>query len=120
MKRILQAASAMKRSVIAWAVFSAFGLLGMGVLGLGLYYAVYPVLGPHYGDPNRWSGDWVWPAMIWTGLLWPLSFLLAGALHGRLQRRGAAPWLRRLAYALVLWLGALLVWWLALLGRGPA
>lgn len=102
-----------KKSVIAWLGFTLFGFLGMGIAGAGLYYVVSPVLSPAYGDLNSWNGDWVWPATISAGMLWPVSFLIAGVVNARLSQH-VALWNRRLIYCLILWSGAVLAWWFIL------
>lgn len=101
---------AIKWSVVGFVATLVLGLLGMGGLGAALYYACYPVLAPFYGNPNSdWSGDWVWSAMIWAGMLWSLSFLVAGWLNLQLvPHLSALP--RAIVYVAVLWLGALAVW----------
>ena len=68
----------MKRSYVAALVTAALGLLSMGFLGAALYALALPVLWPLYGDPDRWSGDNVWPAMIGAGVLWSISFVVGG------------------------------------------
>lgn len=72
---------AIKGSLIAFAVMLVLSFLSMGFLGAALYYACYPVLALFYGNPNNWSGDWVWPAVIAAGMLWSVSFLAAGRLN---------------------------------------
>jgi hypothetical protein len=90
------------------------GLLSVGLLGAGLYYAVYPVLSPFYGDPNDWHGDWVWPALISAGMGWSLSFIAAGLLNLRLEKSGWRAVSRRAVYVAMLWLGAGLMWFMIL------
>lgn len=102
----------MKRSIIAAIVVAALGFFSMGFLGLLLYYPVYPLLAPFYGNINYWMGDDVWPAIIAAGVFWSLSFLVAGAVYRRQERAGVARGWRRFCYVLVLWLGAALVWFL--------
>ena len=104
----------MKRSYVAALVTAALGLLSMGFLGAALYALALPVLWPLYGDPDRWSGDNVWPAMIGAGVLWSISFVVAGRINRRLEQAGWSPWPRRGIYVLVLWLGAALSWILQL------
>ena len=64
----------------AWAALAAgaLGLLGMGVLGLGLYYAVAFALQSDYPDLDTADGDWIWPALIVVGMVWSVAFLAAG------------------------------------------
>lgn len=78
----------MQRSIIAFATVIALNFLSMGMLGLVLYYVTYPVLFPIYGDINDWRGDWVWPTVLVAGWAWACSFLLAGYINLRLERRG--------------------------------
>lgn len=100
----------MKWSLVAFAVTLVLGFLSMGALGAALYYACYPVFAPFYGSLNDWRGDWVWPATIWTGMLWSVSFLAAGALNRQLHTQGISAPSRTVAYVAVLWLGALVIW----------
>ncbi len=100
----------MKRSIIAAVAVAVLGFLSMGILGFVLYYAVYPLLAPFYGNINYWLGDDVWPSTIAAGVLWSLSFLVAGAVHRRQERAGVARGWRRFCYVLILWLGAALLW----------
>lgn len=116
MRGLLSSLSTIKRSLVAGIVVAGLGLLSMGALGGGLYYAAYPILVPFFGDPNDWRGDWVWPAMILAGTVWSLSFPVAGYLNHSLKVRGYVPGFRRVVYVLVLWLGALLCWVLLLGG----
>lgn len=117
MKPIFAIGAAIKWSIAAFAIAFALGLFSMGVLGLALYYPVYPMLAPFYGDPNDWHGDWVWPTIIVAGMGWSFSFLAAGLLNWRLGRAGWRPLYRRLVYAAMLWLGAAVIWWLLLWGQ---
>lgn len=104
----------MKRSLIAFALALVLSFLSMGALGGLLYYACYPLFAPFYGDLNGWRGDWVWPATIGAGMLWSLSFLVAGWVGVR-WLGGARAVFRNSVYCLVLWLGAALSWALMLL-----
>lgn len=106
----MSAILAMKWSFVCFVATLALGFIGMGLLGAALYYACYPVLAPFYGNPdNDWSGDWIWSAMIWAGMLWSFSFLVAGWLNLQLiPHLSTLP--RALIYGVVLWLGALMVW----------
>lgn len=104
----------MKRSLIAFGLALVLGLLGMGALGMALYYPVAPVLAWRFAGLDDWHGDWVWPALIGVGMGWSFGFLLAGWVNLRLQAR---PWpaaIRRGAYLAVLWGWALALWWLTL------
>ena len=101
-------------STVAFAGFLVLGLLSMGLLGAVLYYPVAPLLRLRFPAQDEWRGDWVWPAVIGVGMAWSLSFLLAGAVNHWLVRRGCPNPARRLAYLGVLWLWALVVWFVCL------
>lgn len=109
----------MKRSLIAFVVVAALGLLSMGALGASLYYTAYPVLAPRYGDLNDWHGDWVWPAMIGVGMAWSVSFLAAGLVNQWLLRTGHTRIIRWPAYAVMLWIWAAGIWAVTLAGVDP-
>lgn len=100
---------AIKGSLVAFVVALVLSILSMGFLGAALYYACYPVLAPFYGNPNDWTGDWVWSAIITAGILWSFSFLAAGWFNLHLTPHAPAS-LRVIAYAAVLWLSAVLIW----------
>ncbi len=106
---------AIKWSLGAFAVTLILGFLSMGALGAALYYLCYPILAPFYGNLNNWSGDWVWSATIWAGVLWSVSFLAAGALNLQLEGQGISAAWRGGAYLAVLWVGALAIWGLLLM-----
>lgn len=89
---------------------AALGLLSMGLLGALLYYVAAPALWPLFGNFNDWHGEEVWPATIFAGMLWSVSFLVAGWLNKRQESLGRPRWRRRLSYLGVLWVGAVLVW----------
>ncbi len=117
MKQLIGLCLQMKRSILAFVVMLALGLLSMGALGLALFYSVYPLLVPFFGDPNDWHGDWVWPSVIVAGMGWSFSFLAAGLLNRRLEQAGWGAVYRKLVYAAILWLGAAMIWFLLLLGK---
>ena len=100
----------MPRSWLAALAVVLLGLVSMGALGGLLYFVVAPVVWPVFGNLNDWRGDGVWPATVAVGMLWSLGFVLAGWLNQRWLARGWSPRRRRLAYAVVLWLGAALLW----------
>lgn len=91
------------------------GLLSMGLLGAGLYFVAYPVLGPLFGNPNDWHGDRVWPSVILAGMGWSFSFLAAGLLNLQLEKAGWRMHTCRAVYLAMLWLGALVIWLIILL-----
>ena len=103
-----------KYSALAALITAALGLLGMGVLGLGLYYAVAFALPPSFPTIDDARGDWVWPAMIAIGMFWSVAFLMAGVLNRYLVTKNLSSVWRRLIYAIVLWVWAFLMWWVTL------
>ena len=103
-----------RRSTIAFGMSLVLGLLSMGFLGIGLYYPAAPLLLLRFPPPSQWHGDWVWPAIIGVGMSWSLGFLLAGFINHWLAQRGCPTVLRRSTYLGVLWLWALVVWFLCL------
>jgi hypothetical protein len=106
-----------KRSILAFVITLALGLLSMGILGLALFYPVYPLLVPFFGHPDDWHGDWVWPSVIVAGMGWSFSFLVAGLLNRRLELAGWRTLFRQVVYVAVLWLGAALIWLIILLAN---
>lgn len=105
--------------IIAFAVSAALAVLAMGALGAGLYMAVAPLLPGAPASIDALSGDWVWPAMIVTGLAWSPAWLLAGMADRWLRGRAAALPGRVGAVALLLWAAAWLVWSIALAINHP-
>jgi hypothetical protein len=108
--RILRYPWSIRKSILAFVL--AFGLtfVSMGYLSLALYAVVSPVLGLFYPPPDSWKGPWVWPVLVGVGLLWSFSFLPGGIINRALGNRGTSRAVRRVVYAGVLWLGALLAW----------
>lgn len=105
---------AIRGSVLAFAFVLVAGLVSMGLLGLGLYYPVAPVLRWGFPPVDGWHGDWVWPATIGVGMAWSAGFLLAGVADHRLARRGQRAAWRVLAYLGTLWVWDLVLWTLTL------
>jgi hypothetical protein len=105
------------RSTLALVVTFALGLLSMGLLGAGLYYAVFFALPSSFPHIDSIGGDWVWPAVIVIGMLWSIGFLMAGWLNNRLVARGTKAALRRVVYVSVLWLWAYALWAIAIFSR---
>jgi hypothetical protein len=105
------------RSVIAFLIVGALGLLSMGLLGGALYYATSFALPPSFPHIDSIGGDWVWPAVILVGMLWSVAFLIAGWLNRRLIARGMATGSRRTIYVIVLWLWAYALWAIAIFSR---
>ena len=63
-----------------------------------------------YPPLTAWRPDTVWPLIVGAGIVWSLSFLPAGILDHALAARGVPPGRRKMAYVLVLWLGAVIAW----------
>lgn len=102
-----------KFSIIAFIVTLALGFLSMGVLGLLLYYPV-SFLFNAYPNPDEMHGDWVWPAMIGTGMFWSIGFILAGLLNHYIKKFLISKWPLRLIYIFVLWMWAAFIWYVTL------
>lgn len=115
LKQFLNLCLEMRRSILAFFCALILCIFSMGALGLVIFYPVYPLLAPYFGDPNDWHGDWVWPAVIVAGMGWSFSFLVAGLLNRRLEQACWRSYFRKVIYVTVLWLGAALVW-LTILG----
>ena len=101
-----------KGSVIAFLVAEVANFVGLGLLGLLLYYPVAPLLSLHFAPMSRWEGDWVWPTVILAGMGWPFGFLIASVLNRRLAGKSRVPsrFLRGAIYAGVLWAWDLAIW----------
>jgi hypothetical protein len=105
------------RSVIAFLIVGALGLLSMGLLGAALYYAVLLALPRSFPHIDSIGGDWVWPAVIAVGMAWSFGFLIAGLLNKALVAKALAPITRRAVYLVVLWCWAYVLWIVALYAR---
>jgi hypothetical protein len=105
------------RSVIAFAITLALGLLSMGLLGAGLYVIVSFALPSSFPHIDSIGGDWVWPAVILVGMAWSFGFLIAGSLNKALVAKALAPITRRAVYLVVLWCWAYVLWIVALYAR---
>lgn len=90
------------------AVLASF--LSLGMLGYVLYYLVYPIIGLVYPPLSTWRPDAVWPLIVGAGIVWSLSFPVAGVIDHALLVRGASPTRRWICYLLVLWIGAAAAW----------
>ncbi|OVE76485.1 hypothetical protein BVX98_05765 [bacterium F11] len=106
---------AIKGSFVAFGVSLGLGFLSMGILGYLLAYVSSPILCLRYPAVSKWHGDWVWPAMILVGMAWSFGFLIAGFLNYYLLKLQTHFVLRWIVYLAVLWLWALIIWFLALL-----
>jgi len=111
---------AIKWSLLAFVLFLVGGFASLGMLGMALYGIAFPVISIFYPPLDDWHGPWVWPVLVAVGLLWPISFLVAGPVGMALKRRGIADWLRRVIYTVILWIGAVLSWLTVLSTNFPA
>lgn len=100
---------------VFWSFLATLAAAGLPVVTLGmssyvLYLPASPVLRLFY--PPIWAakGPWLWPVLVGAGVLWSVSFLVAGVLDAALQARGLGRTTRRVAYLAVLWVGAVGAW----------
>jgi hypothetical protein len=101
-------------SILGFIISLALGLLSMGALGGGLYYTLLPTIKNHFPPFNSWSGDWVWPALIGSGMLWSVGFILAGLGCHYLIKINSPKFLCVLVYIFILWVWINAVWYLIL------
>jgi hypothetical protein len=98
-------------SIVAFIITMVLGLLSMGALGMVLYYPVAPLLNKSI---DTLQGDRTWPTVIMVGMLWSFGFLLAaGGYHYSVKWTlpGVASYF---IYGFILWLWALVLWYLFL------
>jgi hypothetical protein len=100
----------MKGSLAGVVLALAASFLSFGTSGLVLYFVASPVIERFYPPLSQWHGPWVWPVLVGVTILWAPSFLVAGATNQHLTKRNWPAGRRRLAYAAVLWIGAVLAW----------
>jgi hypothetical protein len=100
----------MKGSLAGFILALASSFLSLGTSGLALYGVAFPVIERFYPPMAQWHGPWVWPVLVGVTILWAPSFLVAGATSQYLNSRNWTPGRRRLAYAAVLWAGAVIAW----------
>ncbi|PXX27757.1 hypothetical protein C7972_106107 [Arenibacter sp. ARW7G5Y1] len=98
-----------KFSLIAFFITAILGLVSMGALGGLLYYPV-SFLFASYPSLDDWSGDWVWPSVIMVGMLWSFGFVFAALAWYYIQKITQSKMLLIIAYLLILWLWAALLW----------
>jgi hypothetical protein len=104
----------MKFSIVCFIVALVLGLVSMGLLGQLLYYLVAPILRLRFPALKSWTGDWVWPAMIYISVLWPFGFLIAGWANLYMVNFAWPKIVTWGAYAGILLLWDLLLWFLIL------
>ncbi len=107
----------MRFSLVAFVITLALGLLSMGFLGIGLYYLVSPLLDLKFPDLDSLHGDWVWPALILSGMFWSFGFLIAGWVYLTLARFNLNKATRIAIYVLILLLWAIIIWSILLIGK---
>ncbi len=104
----------MKFSIKCFAVTFVFGLLSMGLLGQVLYYIVSPVLNFIFPPMSSWTGDWVWPALIYASVLWPFGFFISGWSQVLLIKFGWPKIVLHSIYVSILLIWDLFLWALML------
>lgn len=107
-----------KFSAIAFVITGFVGLMSMGFLGTGLYYAV-SLLFKSYPTLNDWRGDWVWPALIGVGMAWSFGFVFGGIAWHYLSKMVHSVPLLRIVYLLILWFWAAFLWYLVIRSNFP-
>jgi hypothetical protein len=106
-------------SVAAFVLFAFLGIAGMGALSAMLVVFASPFLNLCFPPLDSWRGDWVWPIMVVYGVIWPLSFLVAGFLDRLWKRRGRGRGFRWAVYLGVLYAGAVITGYALLPGQLP-
>ena len=102
----------MRRMTFSTKCFIVSFLLGVssiGLLGQVIYWFVSPVLRLRFPPMRSWTGDWVWPALIYVSVLWPFGFLLAGWANKHVHE---LDWPRVIVCGV--YVGVLLLWGLFL------
>ena len=107
----------MRFSLLAFVITFVLALFSMGFLGLLLYYLVSPILDLGFPDLDSMHGDWVWPALIMSGMLWSLAFLVAGWVYLNLTRFDWTRMTKVLAYIFILLFWDMILWALILSGN---
>lgn len=115
--RVMRRVFAMRKSWLASIVSFVVALVTMGATGIVLYFLTWPLVGVWYPAFGTWSGDWVWGALAGAAVFWSAFFMVAGYVNQVLIERGKPVGKRRVVYALVLWGGAALLWWMILQGQ---
>lgn len=110
----------LKWSLAACVAAVAASFLSLGMLGYVLYYLAYPIVALVYPPMSVWRPDAVWPLIVGVGIVWSLSFVVAGVVDRALAGRGVAPARRKLSYFAVLWIGAVAAWLFLIATNLPA
>jgi hypothetical protein len=101
-------------SIVAFAITLALGLLSMGALGAGLYYTLLPLVKNKFPAFDEWHGDWVWPAMISSAMMWSAGFIFGGISYHYLFKLRVPKFLNIPVYIFVLWIWINIVWYIIL------
>jgi hypothetical protein len=101
-------------SIVAFLITFALGLLSMGALGGGLYYTLLPAIKNQFPPFNSWTGDWVWPAMIGSGMLWSTGFIFGGIVYHYLLKLKIPKFITIILYIFILWISINLIWFIIL------
>ena len=101
-------------SIVAFAITLALGLFSMGALGGGLYYTLFPLVKNKFPAFDQWHGDWVWPSMIGSGMIWSAGFILGGISYHYFLKLRVPKFLNILFYVFILWLWINIVWYIIL------
>lgn len=109
----------MRGSILAAIGAFALAFLSLGYSSFLTYIAASPVLRLVWPPIWQARGPWLWPALVGAGILWSVSFLVAGVVDEFLASRGHSRARRRFAYGAVLWLGAVATWGLMLANAPP-
>ena len=108
--KVFPSTTVMRFSLISFIITLAMGLLSMGFLGIGLYYLVSPFLNLVFPRFDSLHGDWVWPALIMSGMAWSFAFLVAGWVYLHLTRFDWTKMTKVLSYVFILLLWDLILW----------
>ena len=112
--KVFPSTTVMRFSLISFIITLALGLLSMGFLGIGLYYLVSPILNLYFPPIDSLHGDWAWPAMIISGMVWSFAYPIAGWVYLHLTRFDWTRMTKVLAYIFILLLWDLILWALIL------
>lgn len=110
----------LKWSLVGCAAAVLASFLSLGMLGYVLYYLAYPIVVFVYPPLTTWRGDAVWPLIIGAGIVWSLSFLVAGVVDHALAGHGVSAARRKIAYLVILWIGAVAAWLFLIATNLPA
>ncbi len=98
-------------SILAFLAAAALSIFSMGALGYAIYYLVAPFLNKSI---DSLQGGSTWPTVIFAGMCWSVSFLLAGVSYHYTSKWKFPSVASKVIYGFVLWLWILIVWYLLL------